>query len=60
MSKDEWRLLRYGLFAAVLTLLILIPIQIHMLHFSRWAGRAILCGIVISVFVLYQMRRGQL
>jgi hypothetical protein len=35
------------------------PIQIHMLHFSRWAGRAILCGIVISVFVLYQMRRGQ-
>src|SRR5262249_31766943 len=60
MSKDEWLLLRYGLFAVALILPILIPLRLHNAYFPGWASRAVYYGIVISVFVLYQMRQGQL
>jgi hypothetical protein len=58
MSTDEWRLLRYGLFAVALILPILTPLRVY--NLPGLVTRAIYWGIVISVFVLYKMRRGEL
>jgi uncharacterized membrane protein (DUF2068 family) len=59
MSKDEWRLLRYGLFTALLMALILVPILIHNINFPRVTAEAILAAIVGAVFLLskYMERR---
>jgi hypothetical protein len=59
MSKDEWRLLRYGLFTALLMALVLVPILIHNINFPRVTAEAILAAIVGAVFLLskYMERR---
>lgn len=43
ITKDEWQLLRYGLFAVVPILLILMPIQIHYPPFLEmgWSGHSL-------------------
>ena len=59
MSKDEWRLLRYGVFTALLMALVLVPILIHNINFPRVTAEAILAAIVGAVFLLskYMERR---
>jgi hypothetical protein len=59
VSKDEWRLLRYGLFTALLMALVLVPILMHNINFPRVAAEAILAAIAGAVFLLskYMGRR---
>ncbi len=54
MSKDEWKLLRYGLLTALLMGLVLVPILIHDINFPRVAAEAILAVIAGAVFLLYR------
>jgi hypothetical protein len=59
MSHDEWRLLGYGLFTAILMVLVLVPIHAHNVHFPKLAAEAILGAIALAVFLLskYMGRR---
>jgi undecaprenyl pyrophosphate phosphatase UppP len=59
MSKDEWRLLRYGVFTALLMALVLVRILIHNINFPRVTAEAILAAIVGAVYLLskYMERR---
>lgn len=59
MTKDEWRLLRYGLLTALLMLLVLVPIYMHNNKFPKVAAEAILGAIAGTVFLLskYMERR---
>jgi len=59
MSKDDWRLLRYGLLTALLMALVLVPILIHNINFPKVAAEAILAAIAGTVFLLskYMERR---
>ena len=50
MSKDEWKLLWYGLLTALLMGLVLVPILMHNIHFPKLAAEAILAIIAGAVF----------
>jgi undecaprenyl pyrophosphate phosphatase UppP len=54
MSKDEWKLLWYGLLTALLMGLVLVPILMHNIHFPKLAAEAILAFIAGAVFLLYK------
>jgi len=59
VTRDEWRLLRYGLLAAFLMALVLVPILLHDKNFPRSAAEGILGAIALAVFLLskYMERR---
>jgi UDP-N-acetylglucosamine:LPS N-acetylglucosamine transferase len=59
MTRDEWRLLRYGLLAAFLMALVLVPILLHNQNFSKSVAQGILGAIALAVFLLskYMERR---
>ena len=59
MTHDEWRLLRYGLLAAFLIGIVLVPILLHDRNFPRSAAEGILGAIALAVFLLskYMERR---
>jgi hypothetical protein len=54
MTKDEWKLLRYGLLTALLMGLILGTILWHDINFPKVAAEAILAAIAGVVFLLYR------
>ena len=54
MSKDEWKLLWYGLLTALLMGLVLVPILMHDINFPKLAAEAILAIIAGAVFVVYR------
>jgi hypothetical protein len=54
MTKDEWRLLRYGLLAALLMILVLVPIHRHK-SFPGSLAEIILGCIAVAVFALIQI-----
>jgi len=54
MSKDEWKLLSYGLLTALLMGLVLAPILMHDIKFPKLAAEAILGVIAGAVFLLYK------
>jgi len=54
MSKDEWKLLWYGLLTALLMGLFLVPILMHDINFPKLAADAILAIIAGAVFLLYK------
>ena len=51
-NKDQWRLLGYGLLAAILMGLVLGPIIVYVPDFPRWGAELILAGIGIGVYFL--------
>jgi len=59
MTHDEWRLLRYGLFTALLISLILVPILLHNMSFPKSAAMGIIGAIALAVFLMskYMERR---
>jgi hypothetical protein len=59
MTKDEWRLLGYGLLAASLMALFLVPIFLHYKNFPKSLAELILGVIALAVFTLskYMERR---
>ena len=59
MTKDEWRLLGYGLLAASLMALFLVPIFLHYKNFPKSLAEVILGLIALAVFALskYMERR---
>jgi membrane associated rhomboid family serine protease len=57
MSRDEWRLLRYGLLTALLMGLILVPILARNIYFPKVAAEAILAAIAGAVFLLSEYRQ---
>jgi hypothetical protein len=59
MTKDEWRLLGYGLLAASLMALFLVPIFLHYKNFPKSLAEVILGVIALAVFALskYMERR---
>lgn len=61
MTHDEWRLLRYGLLAAILMALVLVPILIYKPNFPKLLAEAILGAIAVAVFLLskYMERRNK-
>ena len=54
MTKDEWKLLRYGLLTALLMALVLGPIFVHNNKFPKVAAEAILAVIAGAVFLVYK------
>jgi hypothetical protein len=52
MTHDEWRLLRYGMFAAALVTLVLLPILVQDRTFPRLAGEAVIDAVVLATFLL--------
>jgi peptidoglycan/LPS O-acetylase OafA/YrhL len=50
--EDQRRLLRYGLLAAALMALFLVPIFTHNINVPKWAAEAILAAIAGAVFLL--------
>ena len=62
MTHDEWRLLRYGMLAAFLMALVLVPILIHNINFPKPVAEGILGAIALAVFLLskYMERRKKL
>jgi hypothetical protein len=59
MTKDEWRLLGYGLLAASLMALFLVPIFLHYKNFPKSLAEVILGVIALAIFALskYMERR---
>jgi hypothetical protein len=59
MTKGEWRLLGYGLLAASLMALFLVPIFLHYKNFPKSLAEVILGVIALAVFALskYMERR---
>jgi len=59
MTKDEWRLLGYGLLTASLMALFLVPILVWHKNFPRFLAEIILGVIALAVFTLskYMERR---
>jgi hypothetical protein len=54
LTKDDWKLLRYGLLTALLMGLVLVPILAHDGHFPKVAAEAILAVIAGLVFLIYR------
>jgi peptidoglycan/LPS O-acetylase OafA/YrhL len=52
--EDQRRLLGYGLLAAVLMALFLVPIFTYKLNVPKWAAEAILAAIAGAVFLLFK------
>ena len=52
MTRDEWRLLRYGMLTAILMALVLVPILRHNMNFPKLAAEGILGAIALAVFLL--------
>ena len=61
MTHDDWRLLGYGLLAAFLMALVLVPILLHDKNFPRLAAEGILGALALAVFLLskYMERRAK-
>jgi len=61
MTKDEWRLLGYGLLTAALMVLVLVPILVHDKNFPKSLAEVILGVIAVAVFVFskFMERRGK-
>jgi len=59
MSKDDWRLLGYGLLAALLISLALWPIFIYRIKFPKIVGELICAAIAGAVFLLSKYRAGR-
>jgi hypothetical protein len=59
MSKDDLRLLGYGLLNAFLMAAVLVPILIHDITFPKPIAEVILGGVAVAVFLLskYMERR---
>lgn len=59
MTKDEWRLLGYGLVTASLMFLVLTPIVLRYKNFPRSLGELIMGVIAVAVFAFarYMERR---
>jgi hypothetical protein len=60
MTKDEWRLLGYGLLTASLMVFVLVPILSHK-NFPRSLAEVIFGVIALAVFAFskYMERRGK-
>jgi hypothetical protein len=56
MTKDEWRLFRYGLLTALLMALLLTPILVYYPSFPRFAAEALLGVIALGMFLLSKRR----
>ena len=54
MTKDEWKLLGFGLLTAFLMGLVLVPILMQNINFPKVAAEAILAVIAGAVFLLYK------
>jgi Kef-type K+ transport system membrane component KefB len=52
MTKDDWRLLRYGLLTALIMAVVLTPILIRDVGFPKLAAEAILGVIAGAIFLL--------
>jgi hypothetical protein len=52
MTRDEWRLLRYGMLTAILMALVLVLIRRHNMNFPKLAAEGILGAIALAVFLL--------
>jgi putative effector of murein hydrolase len=50
MTRDEWRLLGYGVMTAALMGLVLVPILLHNRNFPRLAAEGILGAVAFAVF----------
>ncbi len=59
MTKDEWKLLGYGLLTAFLMGLVLVPILMHNMNVPKVAAEAILAVIAGAVFLLYRYIDGR-
>jgi hypothetical protein len=61
MTHDDRRLLGYGLLAAFLMALVLVPILLHDKNFPRLAAEGILGALALAVFLLskYMERRAK-
>jgi hypothetical protein len=59
MSKDEWRLLRYGVLAALLMSVALWPIFIYRVKLPTIVGELICGAIAGGVFLLSKYRAGR-
>jgi hypothetical protein len=61
MTHDEWRLLGYGVLAALLLALILVPILLHNMNFSKLLAEGILGAVAMAVFAVskYMERRNK-
>jgi hypothetical protein len=59
MTHDEWRLLRYGMLAAFLMALVLVPILANNINFPKSVAEGILGAVALAVFLLskYMERR---
>jgi hypothetical protein len=56
MTKDEWRLLRYGMLTAFLMALVLVPILLDDKIFPKSVAEGILALIALAVFLLSKYR----
>ena len=56
MTRDEWRLFRYGLLTAFLMAAVLVPILIHNVNFPKTIAEAILAVIAVAVFAFSKFR----
>jgi hypothetical protein len=56
MTKDEWRLLRYGMLTAFLMALVLVPILLDDKVFPKSVAEGILALIALAVFLLSKYR----
>jgi hypothetical protein len=52
MTHDEWRLLRYGILAASIIELVLVPILMHNINFPKLVAEGIIGAIALAVFLL--------
>jgi hypothetical protein len=59
MTRDEWRLLRYGMLTAFFMALVLVPLLMHNINFPKSAAEGILGAVALAVFLLskYRARR---
>jgi hypothetical protein len=57
LKKDEWRLLGFGLLAALLIELVLWPIFSHHIHLPRLAGYLIVLAIAGAVYIFAEYAR---
>jgi hypothetical protein len=59
MTRDEWRLLRYGMLTAFLMALVLVPILVNNISFPKSVAEGILGAVALAVFLLskYMERR---
>ena len=57
MSRDEWRLLGYGMLTALVMGLVLVPILLHDKNFPKLAAEGILGAVALVVFAVSKVHR---